>query len=1556
MPRSDDDGKIIRSNSDGNATHGRSPYDHDNGSGRKISLPRWTKGSHVRQPSKDKFVVGSGSESSGSEKESDLLDQAEGIDCGTTPPRHIRRLKGKSKSCKKDTKVQSSFHVNIPKDRHKIVYHYKKEQKRAVVSHGFADQDGHYEQNPFLPRRVQSISIASSNRYRSIKSVPALLDKHAEVALSSEASSSISQSRSFGKISHGQDCPPQRLHFFKTFQLLVKLGDKHGKGERRKSSISVPNDENEQNQNLQIRFDQVLWLELQAWHYGRKLEEQDNYLLEERKNFDDILDEVINFHFPTALEKFEAMVLESIKKPTTSTSNSSPLEPSSASTAPSVSLPFLPHDVSHGCSTTEDHFTGSIQRKAMHIIIMLLKKVEDGTALYPTRKALSDMHPKYSDPKFIRNFETLNLWLNICKELYHKLQIIASLIDVDVDDNQTWEDWFDHGLGLTCIKTHKTYKQRKQSFRDDSYQELPSSHDVPSGGTAPNSPTSPPPVHKRRSVLKETTTSRYRSFVEKNIRQIGLNGLSRRIKAALHKTLWKARQALEVPAEAHDLMERQHNYGKVIDLVNFLEKTSIDDPSQKTVLESMVLHPEDFKTKDTQTHDRGVWSQEFSDMGLPSFLELYLFLTKIAFDILHESMRYHLDHRPKGDPSSMSIKQLINECKEVISGAIICKYYYQDMTLSALTADDKVRIDSIDNDINEFEEDVQSMLSVYFDYLQHLFQILQRLPEASRSLKNTMEDEWQFSKEICPHTKGLEAQAGRRFCVLATGLLDSTAHFLESSLDDCLSDLFDKMDKSSERAKDISLEVCRNHKKLFNEIRERAAKALGFAKMLQKDLGIAAEYKVEVSVQKIFSLLKNSGHVKVDCISSDIQYEVYTQKQLAADKRQILRLLNVTCGFEDPAEAGNSHSDGYIILLNLTENEDETVEEKVEWDGDVVTVSPTVDATIALANLQVEGLMVIACNSYQLFTQRIVLRRLLGDAITLVNEQTSSHQTIAEALLEFRNSAEHLAQGILDSVQKTLKPLNLESIYRMEQSEKALVHKNYVETMHLCFNTGFEYLRELDRLLGGQTKNLCPSMMEFAKEWMGFVCNNVDKGRGKKPRWSTTGLEFIVDACHPRHLRDMEENDFQEMKKAIQNCITHIYGHPEPALSQTGAASPGQMHRMKSHPGSHSPQKPSKSKRKSSGAENRAKFESHKSMSDSFGPGQATFCPIHIGSDSEFDLSPNAEKHHKKSEQRKSSQFASSTISHLDQMGREIRKLEKKRNDMLFREKIIGRVSDRKPDLASDLVNISSRRVNFKWHMGNKIGEGQFGTVYSCVNQDTGKLIAMKQIQFNPHDYSSIQDIADEITNIQSLQHESLVEYYGVEVHKNEMLIFMEYCEDGTIAEVSKIGLPEEIIRVYTQQIVKAVRFVHEHGIVHRDIKGANIFVSSSGLIKLGDFGSAVRLRDPFHTLQGEVCKTRGTPAFMAPEVINTKEVGYGRAADIWSLGCVVIEMVTGKTPWEGFDWFAIIYRVGAGAVPGIPESLSDEGKDFLMNCFKRDPKDRWTAEMLEGHHFVMCC
>ena len=103
---------------------------------------------------------------------------------------------------------------------------------------------------------------------------------------------------------------------------------------------------------------------------------------------------------------------------------------------------------------------------------------------------------------------------------------------------------------------------------------------------------------------------------------------------------------------------------------------------------------------------------------------------------------------------------------------------------------------------------------------------------------------------------------------MASGLLDSTAHFLGSSIDDCSSSMFDSMDGSSEKLKDIALEACRNYKKLFNETRQRAAKALGFAKMLQKDLGIAAEYKVITGLKEIFHLLKETRHVKVSYLET----------------------------------------------------------------------------------------------------------------------------------------------------------------------------------------------------------------------------------------------------------------------------------------------------------------------------------------------------------------------------------------------------------------------------------------------------------------------------------------------------------------------------------------------------------------------------------------------------------------------------------------------------------------------------------------------------------------
>lgn len=148
---------------------------------------------------------------------------------------------------------------------------------------------------------------------------------------------------------------------------------------------------------------------------------------------------------------------------------------------------------------------------------------------------------------------------------------------------------------------------------------------------------------------------------------------------------------------------------------------------------------------------------------------------------------------------------------------------------------------------------------------------------------------------------------------------------------------------------------------------------------------------------------------------------------------------------------------------------------------------------------------------------------------------------------------------------------------------------------------------------------------------------------------------------------------------------------------------------------------------------------------------------------------------------------------------------------------------------------------------------------------------------------------------------------------------------------------------------------LHERGVVHRDIKGANIFLTDEMQnLKLGDFGCAVKIK-AHTTMPGELQGFVGTQAYMAPEVFtkNMSE-GHGRAADIWSCGCVVIEMATGSRPWSDLESnYQIMFKVGMGETPPIPDRLSREGKIFLDRCFEHNPKNRATADDLLSEPFL---
>lgn len=207
---------------------------------------------------------------------------------------------------------------------------------------------------------------------------------------------------------------------------------------------------------------------------------------------------------------------------------------------------------------------------------------------------------------------------------------------------------------------------------------------------------------------------------------------------------------------------------------------------------------------------------------------------------------------------------------------------------------------------------------------------------------------------------------------------------------------------------------------------------------------------------------------------------------------------------------------------------------------------------------------------------------------------------------------------------------------------------------------------------------------------------------------------------------------------------------------------------------------------------------------------------------------------------------------------------------------------------------------------------------------------------------------------MKSLKHINIVQYYGAEKHGSTLDIFLEYVPGGSIAAlIKRFGrLSEDIVRQFTKQILIGLLYLHENRIVHRDIKGANILINVEGVIKLADFGASKKIQD-IMTMSTDFKSLIGTPNFMAPEVITQE--GHGRPADIWSIGCTVLEMFTGKPPFsECTTAAAVMFKIAStNDPPMFADCISEKAKDFLRNCFERDQSKRYTTFQLLQHPWL---
>ncbi|EHK25726.1 uncharacterized protein TRIVIDRAFT_32107 [Trichoderma virens Gv29-8] len=245
--------------------------------------------------------------------------------------------------------------------------------------------------------------------------------------------------------------------------------------------------------------------------------------------------------------------------------------------------------------------------------------------------------------------------------------------------------------------------------------------------------------------------------------------------------------------------------------------------------------------------------------------------------------------------------------------------------------------------------------------------------------------------------------------------------------------------------------------------------------------------------------------------------------------------------------------------------------------------------------------------------------------------------------------------------------------------------------------------------------------------------------------------------------------------------------------------------------------------------------------------------------------------------------------------------------------------------------NENAPLVRCNSRLGECLGKGAFGSVYKAFNWGTGEAVAIKQIKLTDLPKSEQRMIEVSL---------AIPDQFW-------------YCENGSLHSICREygKFPENLVGVYTTQVLQGLQYLHDQGVIHRDIKGANILTTKDGIVKLADFGVSTSTLAGGQDKEAQVV---GTPYWMAPEIIQLS--GASPASDIWSVGCTVIELLQGRPPYHNLAAMPALFAIVNDDHPPLPEGISAAARDFLMQCFQKDPNLRVSARKLLKHAWIVGC
>ena len=244
------------------------------------------------------------------------------------------------------------------------------------------------------------------------------------------------------------------------------------------------------------------------------------------------------------------------------------------------------------------------------------------------------------------------------------------------------------------------------------------------------------------------------------------------------------------------------------------------------------------------------------------------------------------------------------------------------------------------------------------------------------------------------------------------------------------------------------------------------------------------------------------------------------------------------------------------------------------------------------------------------------------------------------------------------------------------------------------------------------------------------------------------------------------------------------------------------------------------------------------------------------------------------------------------------------------------------------------------------LGSGKFSVVYQAERQADSKLVALKIIKiYDIKDKNLVEKCLQEVNLLKRVNHPNIIKYLDSFIFQNELYIAVEWADKGDVKRLIRKykqegdEIDERKVIEYTKEIAAGLNHMHEQRIIHRDLKPANILITSDGIFKLGDLGLG-------RIMNTETIKTFskvGTPLYMAPEVINNSN-GYDFKCDNWSLGCVIYELITLRSPFQTSEKLSLIElfkKINSGLYPKIDNNKYQTAAKISEALLKVNPEER---------------